>query len=401
MLKLLRHKNVTKIVLWGILILIMPAFVIWGTGNIGGSKDKGPKYVGTIKKKKVSFDDFARAVNAMRSQLILNYFNQPQAVEAVLKNQEFLGKLAWDRIIMSREAKARRIKIPNKDLVAHIKSHPLFLRGGIFDDKIYNYFLKYNLSLDPRTFEEIVRENLAIQKMNDDLTKDVKATDEEVREAYGKENARFKISYVFFPAAPFSDKTEVTEDEIKNYYEIRKEDFAVQTKEAEAKDAVKKYLRLDEAKPAIKTIIAEMKAVPLAKAKAGEEREKIKEAMDKEKRTFAYACKNLGLEAQETPLFSGSDTIEGIGEMRLAAEEASRLKTGEVSQAVETSRGACFFTVDDTQPFDEEKLKKEKDEYAKKVLTSKKNKFLEDWLRRLESESELKINLSEYEKYYR
>lgn len=401
MLKLLRHKNVTKFVLWGILILIMPAFVIWGTGNLSGSKEKGPKFVGTINKKNVSFDEFANAINAMRTQLILNYSTRPDALKSVLNNREFLGRLAWDRIIMLREAKAKGIKIPNKDLINSIRSHPIFLRNGKFDEGIYNYFLRYNLGIEPRVFEEMMRDNLTIQKMNDAQTKDMKVTDEEVREAYGKENGKFKISYTLVPATGFTDKVEVTEEEIAGYYDARKEDFVIQIKEAEAKEAQKKYLRLDDVKANIKTTIAGLKAVPLAQKKAAEEREQIASVMEKEKRTFEFACKEAGFTTGQTDFFSKSDFVNGIGEAQDMATEAAGLKPGELSRAVAVRAGGIIFTVTDTQAFDEEKFKKEKDEYAKKVLELKKNRYLEGWLTRLEEKTKLNISLADYEKYYR
>ena len=62
MLKLLRNKNITKVVLWALLILIVPAFVLWGTGSLGGSKGKGPTYAGKIDGKKVSFEQFGNAL---------------------------------------------------------------------------------------------------------------------------------------------------------------------------------------------------------------------------------------------------------------------------------------------------------------------------------------------------
>lgn len=173
MLKLFRKKNVARLVLWGILILILPAFVIWGSGSLGGSKEKGPTFVGLINNKKVSFDDFAQSLRAIRCQIILNYFNQPKLLDQFLSNKPFMGQLAWDRLIMAKEAAGQKIKVPDRDVINFIRSHPLFLRNGAFDEKIYGYILRNNVGMDPRTFEEVVRENLAIKRMNDALTKDI------------------------------------------------------------------------------------------------------------------------------------------------------------------------------------------------------------------------------------
>ena len=194
MLKFFRHKNVTKIVLWGILILILPAFVMWGTGSMGKSKDKGPSYVGLINDKKISFDDFAESLRDVRCQVMLNYFNNQKILDEILKNKPLMGKLAWDRLIMAREAKRRGISVSDREVVVYIESHPLFSRNGRFDDRVYGYILRNNLGLEPRTFEETMRESIKIQKMNLMLTKDVAVTDADIREYYKKENKDFNES---------------------------------------------------------------------------------------------------------------------------------------------------------------------------------------------------------------
>jgi hypothetical protein len=191
MLKLMRNKKVTKMVLWGTLILILPAFVIWGAGSIGKSKEKGPKYVGIIDGKKVSFDDFASSLTTVRTQIFMNYFPQPKVMQSIFDNKELMGKLAWVVLVMSREAANKKIKISDAEVISFIRSHPLFLRGGKFDDRIHEYILRNNLGVYPRNFEEITRDNLIIQKMSHILTKDITVTDEEVLSAYKKENEKF------------------------------------------------------------------------------------------------------------------------------------------------------------------------------------------------------------------
>src|SRR3989338_10475107 len=82
MLKIFRKKIVSKIILWGLLILILPAFVMWGNASMSRSKEKGPKYAGRIDDKKVSLGEFYGALAGVRSQIILNYFNQPKILDA-------------------------------------------------------------------------------------------------------------------------------------------------------------------------------------------------------------------------------------------------------------------------------------------------------------------------------
>lgn len=178
MLKFFRNKVIAKVVFWSLIILILPAFVLWGTGSTR-SKDKGPSYVGTINNKKVSFNELSESMAAMRCLFILNYFDKPQVLDAFLNNKPLIAKTAWDRLIVLKEAKIYKIKIPDKDVIAYIRRHPLFLRNGEFDDKLYEYILRYNIGLDMRSFEEIIRRNLEIKKLNEILTKDMTASEEE------------------------------------------------------------------------------------------------------------------------------------------------------------------------------------------------------------------------------
>ncbi|MBN2453169.1 MAG: SurA N-terminal domain-containing protein [Candidatus Omnitrophica bacterium] len=207
MLDILRGKNVKKLVLIGILILILPAFVLWGTGNLGGSKTKGPSSVGLIDGKKVGFDDFADSLRAARCQIIMGYYDQPKLLDSLLNSKEFLGKFAWDRLLMANEAKKAGIRITDGDVVRYIRNHPMFMRNGSFDERFYIYVLRNNMGLEPRAFEEIARQNIAIQQLNDSLTVSIAVNDEEVTKAYKTANEKFDQKKFEEERGDFAKKT--------------------------------------------------------------------------------------------------------------------------------------------------------------------------------------------------
>jgi len=396
MLKLFRNKNVAKLVLWGLLILIMPAFVLWGTGNLGGGKNKGPKFAGTIDDKNISFEDFYKSVVSVRCQVILNYFNQPKLLDAYLANKELMGKLSWDRLIMAKEAKKAGIRIPDDEVIQFVKSHPIFLRNGQFDDKMYGYILRNSMGTDPRTFEEIVRSNLAIQKLNDMVVKDVTVSDEEVLEEYKKENQKFRLTCLVFAAENFKDKAAIDDAAIKNFYEVNKDRFAGTGTDGQPGTAA-----FEDVKENIKTYLVAAEARRLALAQADAEYKSIKELMAKGGTTFEQAVAARGLAAKDVPFFSRGDYLDGIGEAFPLTDEVVKLKIGEVSAPVEVRTGAVICTVADVQNYDEGKFKTEKPDFSKKVLEQKKMFILEDWLRQLELTNKANIELGEYDKYLR
>ena len=401
MLKIFRAKHIAKIVLWCILIPVIFSFVLWGTGSLGRSDKNGPSYAGTIENNRVSFDDFAKSLSSIRCQIILNYFNNAKALEQLLKNKPFLGKLAWDRLIMLKKAKEARIRVSDADVVKFISSHPLFVRDGRFDDRVYEYFLKNSLGLYPRNFEEIIRENLMIQKMTETITKDVHITDDEVARDYERDNSKFKISYLLVPSADFTKQVKVSEDEVKDFYEKHKQELVVPVKDAEGKETQKRIASFEEMKETIKPFLLENKAKPLAMESANKTYDKLNESMTKNKLSFEAAAAKLGLKTQESLAFIQSEYLENIGPADWIAAAAIKMKKDEISKPVEIRKGVLIFRVAEIQPFNQETFKKEKEDFTKKALGDKKNSYMEDWLRDREKSANLKIDLNDYDKYYK
>ncbi len=400
MLRLLRHKQTSRIIFWGLLILILPAFVLWGTGNIGGAKSKGPRFVGMVNNKKVAFDTLASNMMSIRSQIILNYFNQAELLKALLEKKPFLAKMAWNRIIMLSEVRSRKIAVQDKDVINQIKSHPLFNRNGKFDDRIYQYALRYNFGLSPRMFEETIRGNMEIQKMNDIITKDVTVSDEDIRNEYLKENGRFRISYALVALKDFMDKVTVDDTAITEYYEKHKTEIMIKPNSPEDKTPPR-LATFDEAKEDIRKALAEMEAGKLAYGRSGELYKNLMDLMARENLTFEAASAKLSLVLAETPFFSKSDKLDIIGESPMLYGVAVNVMSGGISQPIPAKNGFVIFKVIETEKVDEEKLKTGKDEYAKKALLYKKNVFLEEWLRGLEKKTTLNIDFDDYDKYFK
>jgi peptidyl-prolyl cis-trans isomerase D len=385
--------------LWGLLILVLPAFVLWGTGNIGGDKKKGPKFVGVINEKKITFDMLASNMLSIRSQIILNYFNQAELLKALLEKKPFIAKMAWNRLIMLNEARTRKITVSDKDVINQIKSHPLFNRNGKFDDKIYQYALRYNFGLSPRMFEETVRENMEIQKMNDVITKDVTATDEDIRNEYVKENGRFRISYAFIPLQDFTGNVTVDDAVITEYYEKHKTEIMIKPNSPDDKTPPR-IATFDEAKADIKKALTEMEAGKLAYEKSRETYMLLEGLMSKESLSFEDAASKLGIALAESPFFSKTDTLETIGESPMLYAASVNVMSGGISQPVPAKNGFVIFKVIEIEKVDDEKLNTQKDELTKRALAYKKNIFLEEWLRALEKKTTLNINFDDSEEYF-
>jgi hypothetical protein len=370
MLKVFRKKIVAKFVLWGLLILILPAFVMWGGANLSQPKGKAAAYVGFINNKKISFEKLYKAMSGVRCQIILNYFNQPRVLEALLRDRKLLAKLGWDRIIMLDEAKKLKIKVTNREIINYIRSHPLFMRNGDFDENFYTYILHNSVGVEPRDFEEALRENIAVQKLGSILTKDLTISDAEIADEYEKEFKRIKITYFIITPKSAIDKVTFKKEAVK------------------PGGAIENYLKEIEAR---KITLEDVEDIY----------KKFIERLKNTDATFSRAASSLGFEVKNSQALSRGDNLEDIGDVSPVIDAASVLKDFEISKPAEVKDGYIVFEIVERLDADKERFKKEKDKYAGKIREKKSNAIMEEWLRKLEEKTKPAIKFEEIEQYYR
>lgn len=181
MLKQLRQKKTAKKVLWGLAIIIIPAFVLWGAGGLRESTN----YAGTVFGKKVSYEEYRAAFNAMKNKALLTYGNMFHQVREQLN----LEGAAWEHIILLREAKRQKIKVVDQEVVARIASFPFFRDAeGKFSQNAYTMVLNNAFRTTPRTFEEEIRQMIIIEKLIQDVVKNApEPTEHDITEAIKRE----------------------------------------------------------------------------------------------------------------------------------------------------------------------------------------------------------------------
>ncbi len=167
-----------KRVLWGLAIIIIPAFVLWGAG---GLRDDN-KYAGTVFGKNISFEEYTDSYNAVRSLALLTHGADFQKMRGAL----MLEQAAWDRLILVKEAQKRRIKVSDEEVIARIAALPIFqTKDGMFNQSNYTMILGNILRTTPRRFEEEMRESLMIERLMARVFRGVRRpTEKEIEEAF-------------------------------------------------------------------------------------------------------------------------------------------------------------------------------------------------------------------------
>ncbi len=297
MVKKLQQKKIQKMI-WKILaVAIITTFLLWGSGSIFRSQ-KESGYVGRISGRKVLKSEYDDARRAVENQLIIQFQDKLAEIEQYLD----LSTLTWERLILFAEAKKRKIKITDQEVIDAIRKYPFFQDKGKFDQRIYSQLLQHVFNTKPRDFEEQVRATLMVTKLYEDVTNSLNLTDAEIREAYQKENEQMSIYYIAGLLSEFAKNITVSEEELKDYFAKNPFEF-------------KKPLSFN-----IEYITLDSE-------------EKIKSVLPllKKKDSFTKLARDSNLTIKETGLFSQVESIPGIGWSIEILNLISNLKEGQIS----------------------------------------------------------------------
>jgi len=320
MLRKFRSKKTQKKIWIIMAILILPAFLFWGTGSIMRGQ-KGPNYAGRIKGRKMSIMEFQDALRATRNQALIiwgdDFFK--------LEKQIDLQAQAWDRLLLLHEANRRRIKVSDAEVRDQIKSYPFFQKNSQFDLETYERLLRFMFSAQPREFEEQTRDNIKIRKLYGIITSGVNLTEEQIKNEYKKEYEEARVDYLSAIPADFLNAAQIEEKEMEDYFknntlEFKKpESFNLQYLEilypADAKEAD------------IRNTDEKAKSIFLKLTK---------------ERDMSKVSKEVSLETKETGFFSPNDPIPGIGWSAEVTNIVTKLKPAQLSPPIHTPKGWYF-----------------------------------------------------------
>jgi len=297
MLKQLRNKKTAKKIWIALAVLIIPAFVLWGSGSLLRNKEESG-IAGRIFGRRVSLLEYKDAYEAVKNMAIMQFGDNFSEIRKYLN----LENQAWERLILLYEAKRRRLNASDREIIELIESYPIFGRRGQFDNRVYAEMLRYALRTQPRIFEEQVRQNIMLSKLYRQVTEDVSVNDKEIREEYRRLNEEVSIYYIASVSADFVKDLNSSEEELRNYF-------------AKNPLAFKQPLSFN-----------------LEYASADTE-EKIKQAalFLQKNRNLDKAAAQAGLSLKETGFFAQTDPIPGIGWSPEIVILISKLKKGEVS----------------------------------------------------------------------
>ena len=345
-----RAKIITAAVLVAVIIIL--SFGLFSQAD--RMSEKGPHtYAGKIFGKKVSFENFERAYGQTTAQAMLTYPDQN-----FNKIRQFLNLDAetWDRLILLHEAQKRKIQITDQAVIDAIKNYEIkgrriFERDGHFDQVLYNDILRFTLKIQPRNFEEGMRNSLKYAELYKQVTADVNISDDAVHDAYRQKNEKIQLSYVLVPADQFKDQIKLDENQVQNYYNEHKSDFAVPSM------VNVEYIPLDFPEK------ADDKDKEAAKTKADE----VAKELSSNNHDLPAAAKKFNVEVKTSGFFSMEQPNLQIGSSYEALQGIFQLKVGQIIQPLATPNGYQII-----------RMKEKKEGYVPEYAEAK-DKVIEAW----------------------
>jgi peptidyl-prolyl cis-trans isomerase D len=222
MLKAMR-RNVQSLkpVLWIVVAtFIVAIFAIWGGGSrvdegspsstlvtIGGTKISGDTFVQTLRQR---LDDMRRQYQQIDASVI-QQLNVPQQVLEQLVQQNLLLQTARDLGLRVSDAEIRE----------RIKAYPVFQKDGQFIGFAqYQQILEYN-RIPVAEFEAGLKRDILVTKVIQILTSGIAVTDDQVWEAYRKQNESARIDYLVADASKM-EAPQPSAAEVAAYFEQNK-----------------------------------------------------------------------------------------------------------------------------------------------------------------------------------
>lgn len=214
---------------WMIKVLLVGvalSFVI-GFGVLPTLRDKQGEgfVVAQVGDRRVTRGEWNRAYQNMLSsyrQIYQDRFSDEMAKQLRLRDKALDNLI--NQALLLQEAEHMNLVVSDEELQEIIRSLPYFQKEGRFDKQQYLRLLGMN-RLNPSEFETLQREELLIRRLQEIIEGTVKVSEEELWDQYGLEKEEVSLGAVVIDPEEFEDAVEVTEEDLRQYFEKTKEDY--------------------------------------------------------------------------------------------------------------------------------------------------------------------------------
>ena len=229
-------RNNLKYLKW-LLLLVIFAFVVL-MFNIGGNAP-GPappsESAAKVGDDEISYGELQRAYRQTEEAYRQAYGAQftPELARQLQLPLQVLEQLVRQRLLLV-EAEQMGLAVSDAELQKAMLRLPIFQNesGRFVGTDQYRRIVRSIGYGSPEDFEESVRSDILLNKLNRVLADNIVVADQEVERAYREEAEKAKIEYVRVPAAKFRSDDTLTAEEVEAHFQDNIEEFRLPERRA-------------------------------------------------------------------------------------------------------------------------------------------------------------------------
>jgi peptidyl-prolyl cis-trans isomerase D len=369
MISSLRNKKkFTQAALWFIIAAFAGTiFFAWGVGDQVSESLYAAKVDGTI----ITDNDFRQKVDTTREQFRQLFGNNVDDFLTGDTLEKTVMETLINETLLRNEAARLSLPVSDAEVAMNVQNIQAFQTDGQFDQELYVQLLSRN-RLTPQIFEESMRQDILLKKMEDLIKQSVAVSDAEIEAEYIYRNTQGSVRYLELAADDFVGKVQITDEAVAGFYEKFKEQY----RRPERADFIYTIFSPADAESAVTASDAEVEQFFIKNKESLKEPESVNAAhillkvsnwADENAANEIYKkAKDIrekivgGAEfAGMAEIFSEDTTAENGGELgwftkgQMVAEfekAAFETKPGEVSDVVKTEYGFHIVKVNDYKP---------------------------------------------------
>jgi peptidyl-prolyl cis-trans isomerase D len=251
----------TKLIWWILTVLTVGSFLggfvfLAGVGRDQTSRARLSGNVGSINGDGVSLTQWQAALEEARQQYRQRYGVDPQDRDVKTVEQQAWRSLVNERLF-AQQAKRAGISASDNEVVIGMRTNPptillasaAFQTDGKFDPNKYQQALA-NPGNNWAPFEDMMREQLPVRKLQERLLSSIKLSQPELLQAFRDRNDRFTATLLLVPAAD-TGRSSGSEAELKAAYDKYRSRMASGARTQLEVLAIPKHYGADETKAAM------------------------------------------------------------------------------------------------------------------------------------------------------
>lgn len=204
-------------------LLIIP-FAFWGITSYFGATEP---VVASVNDEKIKLTQFQRAFNLYRQQL-QTLLDQDIDIDDEAVKRQALNRLI-DSILLEQATRDSGLRVSDNQVLETIMGIEAFRTEDGFNRAYYEQTV-LRLGMQPAAYEQQMRQDLSAAQLQSAVIESVFVSDEEAVLAARLQNQTRDFKYTLISARDIREELEVSEEEIREYFEKNKERYATPEK---------------------------------------------------------------------------------------------------------------------------------------------------------------------------